>query len=344
MKLPPVWRAGKLYPAIVSRLLRKGWCQVQTRLRRAQRFDLVGWLLLGSVLLVWWRWSSLSWHARGMILAAYGIVFGLVMLAPALRTRGLLKSGVQAEGTVVGAEQKTRTQRNDVVTYYYPRVQFTTPDGRQVMFTSGLGSPSEPQMGYRLRVRFHPGHPEQAEVDEAATWMLRAAFGVLGGLGLLIAGVVVYGHEPDYVSAGVTNNVEGTGRVRAVPANGRIGETLRVYDEVGDAQLEVTVARLRFSTGDPLDQPAHGLFMGAYVRLYAIADEPDELAIAALVGGRYYDGDAITGSTAFEPSLDYVTLESGERVSGWLVFDVPARHGQLVLRNLEEQTVGVWKY
>jgi hypothetical protein len=80
-----------------------------------------------------------------MILAAYGIVFGLVMLAPALRTRGLLKSGVQAEGTVVGAEQKTRTQRNDVVTYYYPRVQFTTPDGRQVVFISGLGSPASPR-------------------------------------------------------------------------------------------------------------------------------------------------------------------------------------------------------
>jgi hypothetical protein len=78
--------------------------------------------------------------------------------------------------------------------------------------------------------------------------------------------------------------------------------------------------------------------------LYAIADEPDELVIAALVGGRYYDGDAITGSTAFEPSLDYVPLESGERVSGCLVFDVPARHGQLVLRDLDEKTVGVWKY
>ena len=318
---------------------------MQTRLWRGRRFDLVGWLLLGSVLLVWWRWSSLGWHARGMILAAYGIVFGLVMLRPALRTRGLLTAGVQAEGTVVGAEQKTRTQRNDVVTYdYYPRVQFTTPDGRQVVFTSGLGSPNQPEMGDRLRVRFRPGHPEQAEVDQAATWMLRAAFGVLGGLGLLIAGVVVYGQEPDYVSTGVTTNVEGTGQVRAVPANGRIGETLRVYDEVGDAQLEVTVARLRFSTEDPLGQPEHGLFMGAYVRLYAVADEPDELAIAALVGGRYYYGDAIAGSTAFEPSLDYVTLESGERVSGWLVFDVPARHGQLVLRDLDEKTVGVWKY
>jgi hypothetical protein len=30
---------------------------------------------------------------------------------------------------------------------------------------------------------------------------------------------------------------------------------------------------------------------------------------------------------------------SGERASGWLVFDVPARHGQLVPRDLDAHTV-----
>jgi hypothetical protein len=319
---------------------------VLTRRWRGRRFDLAGWLLLGSVLVVWWRWSSLSWHARGMILAAYGVVFGLVMLVPALRTRGLLETGAQAEGTVVGAEEQTRTRRNDVVTYYYPRVRFTTPDGRQVVFTSGLGSPGQPQMGYRLRVRYRPGQPEQAEVDRAATWMLRAGFGVVVGLGLLVAGVVVYGNESEagHVSSGTNNHIDGTGQIQAVPASGRIGEMLRVYDELGDAQLEVTVAQLRFSGDDPLGQPEHGLFMGAYVRLYAVVDQPDELVFAALVAGRYYRGDAVTGSTVFDPSLDHMALESGERASGWLVFDVPDRHGQLVLRDLDEHTVGAWTY
>jgi hypothetical protein len=127
-------------------------------------------------------------------------------------------------------------------------------------------------------------------------------------------------------------------------ATGKIGDKLTVYDEAGDAHVEVTVTRLKFSTGDEFDQPQRGLYMGAYVKVHALADEQDLLDVYALVGGHNYSGDAITGSTAFDPFLDYVTLNRGERASGWLVFDVPARHGQLVLRDLDGQKVGVWKY
>jgi hypothetical protein len=31
-------------------------------------------LVFGSVFVVIWKWDSLSWHDRGMILAAYGVV------------------------------------------------------------------------------------------------------------------------------------------------------------------------------------------------------------------------------------------------------------------------------
>ena len=316
---------------------------MQTRLWRGRRFDLVGLLLAGSVLLVWWRWSSLSWHARGMILAAYGVVFVLVMLPPALRTRGLLKTGARGEGTVVGADERTRTQRNDVVTYYYPQVRFTTAEGRQVVFTSSFGSSAKPELGYRLRVRYRPDDPGQAEVDQAITWMLRAAFGVVGGLGLLVAAVVVYAQPSRDLPTGTVTRIEGTGQVRAVPASGRIGEMLTVYDQSGDAQVAITVTQLKFSAGDQFGQPAHGLFLGAYVRLHAVVDQPDVPDISVLVGERFYE-EAATFSAAFDPALDYLMLESGERASGWLVFDVPDRHGQLVLRDPDEHKVGVWTY
>jgi hypothetical protein len=317
---------------------------VQTRLWRGRRFDLVGWLLLGSVFLVWWRWSSLSPHARGIILAAYGAVFALVMLPSALRTRGLLKTGAQAEGTIVGAEERTSIRRDDVVTDYYPRVRFTTPEGRQVVFTSSFGSPGEPELGDRLRVRYRPEDPQQAEVDHAITWMLRAAFGVVVGLGLLVAGVVVYAPPSRGLPTGIVPKVEGTGQVRAVPASGRIGEMLTVYDERGAAQVAMTVARLKFSTGDEFDQPEHGLYMGAYVRLHAVVDQPDVPDLRARIGGRYYEEATFSAALAFGTPLDDSVLDSGEQGAGWLVFDVPDRHGQLVLRDPDEHTVGVWTY
>lgn len=150
----------------------------------------------------------------------------------------------------------------------------------------------------------------------------------------------------------VVEDVDGTGHlepatvwpVRPKVTSGKIGDKLTVYDERGDAQLEVTVTRLKFSTGDEFDQPQRGLFMGAYVTAHALAPEQDIPEIYALVGGHHYTGDAITSSTAFDPYLDPVTLSTGERAAGWLVFDVPARHGQLVLRDLDGHKVGVWKY
>jgi hypothetical protein len=61
--------------------------------------------LLPSGLLVWKIWDSLSLHARGMILAAYGVILPFSQLIPALRTRELPKTGVRAQDTVVGAER-----------------------------------------------------------------------------------------------------------------------------------------------------------------------------------------------------------------------------------------------
>jgi hypothetical protein len=41
-------------------------------------------------------------------------------------------------------------------------------------------------------VRYRPEDPEQARVDTPWAWVVPAALGVLGGLGLLVAGVVAY--------------------------------------------------------------------------------------------------------------------------------------------------------
>jgi Protein of unknown function (DUF3592) len=153
----------------------------------------LGFLLIGSVFVVSRVWHSLSWHARGMILAAYGIAFLPFALIPALRTRGRLKSGARTQGTVVGTDRQKDTGAR--TSYYHPVVRFTAPDGRTVEFTSAVGYQIKPDEGDPVPVRYRPDNPEQAEIDRAIAWMMPAAFGLLGGLGLLVAGVVTYLNE-----------------------------------------------------------------------------------------------------------------------------------------------------
>ena len=148
----------------------------------------------------------------------------------------------------------------------------------------------------------------------------------------------------------VIEDVDGTGHFeladppppRPEIATGKVGDKLTVYDEFGDAQLEVTVTQVKFSRGDEFAPPERGLYMGAHVKAHALADDQYPYSIYARVGGHLYD-QAIAGF-AFEPPLEPVPLNKGERTAGWALFDVPTRHGQLVLRDLDEKTVGVWRY
>jgi hypothetical protein len=151
-------------------------------------------LVFGSVFVVFWKWDSLSWHARGIILAAYGVVCLGAGLIPARRARELLKIGAQAQGTVVDVKE-SRGDYYAPGTTYAPVVRFTAVDGRTVEFTSAVGTSHSPDIGSAVPVRYRPGDPEQAEIDRASMWMLPAAFGLAGGLGLLVAAAIVYSSQ-----------------------------------------------------------------------------------------------------------------------------------------------------
>jgi len=61
------------------------------------------------------------------------------------------------------------------------------------------------------------------------------------------------------------------------------------------------------------------------------------------VRGHHYDGDAY--AEGFTPELDYVEPQAGETAEGWLVFDVPARHGQVVLSGgFDGGKLGTWAF
>jgi len=178
--------------------------------------------------------------------------------------------------------------------------------------------------------------------QEPAGWQATAATGPAGA-GQFSEVTIPPATEPPATEPTTTEPATTQPKVAA----GRVGDRLTAYDEFGTARLELTVTRVTFWAGVQFDYPQHGLYMGAYVKVHALADEQDTpwQDSYALVGGHRYPGDAITISTAFEPPLDPITLSQGEGTSGWLVFDVPARHGQLVLRDiLNERPLGIWKY
>lgn len=333
-----------------------------TSFARSSRGQALGFLVAASAVVVWWKWDSLRPHARGLILAGYGVTLAGFLLFEAFGTRRLLTSGAMARGTVVGAERQSGGSRDRGSFTYRPVVRFTTADGRTVTFTSAVGYRSEPEVGGAVGVRYLPADPEQAEIDSATMWVFPAVVGLVFGLWLLAAGVVIYNQQPQFVTAAGDFGGESVTPESVTPesvtaesvpperppppevATGRIGDTLTVHDASGRAQLAVTVTRLRFATDDKFARPEHGFYMGAYVKAHALSDEQDALDLYALVRGRHYEGDAYTTSTAFEPPLDLLPFNKGERLAGWMVFDVPSRHGQLVLDNVDGDKVAVWTY
>ena len=148
----------------------------------------------GSVVVVYSKWDSLSWHGRGVILAVYGVVglaFGLNEMS---RTRGLLKSRAWSQGAVVDVDEDTgRDDDGTRFTNYYPVVRFTTMDGDMVEFTSTASYASKPEIGTTVDVRYLPDDPEQAEIDrDVSTLMVPAVTLSFVGVVLLVAGAVVY--------------------------------------------------------------------------------------------------------------------------------------------------------
>jgi hypothetical protein len=306
--------------------------------------------------------DSLAPTTRAMVFAAAGVTLLGVVLPLQLRTRALLKHGVKVQGTVVGAEEKTgRGSDNLPYRTYHPVVRFTTTDGRTVTFTSGLGfSGRQPRIGSAVPVRCHQDDPERAEIDRAYLWMVPAAPSLLAGVGLLVAAVVAFTDEPrvapaaeaSQVAPTVVDSPEDSVTEEPVPmgppakvATGRIGDRLTMVDHSGTAQLQVTVTRLKFSRGDQVLQPEHGWHMGVHVEAHALADAQD-LFISARVDGREYSDLWEITWGGFDPllDLDELSLNKGERVAGWLVLDVPGRHGQLVLHNQWTHKLAVWTY
>jgi len=107
----------------------------------------------------------------------------------------------------------------------------------------------------------------------------------------------------------------------------------------------MAVTKTKVSSGDEFDTPERGLYFGIYVKLISLIDALSSKANGTLYvtmrGHRYEQ----TSASGFKPSYSFSELNAGEATEGWLVFDVPDRHGNVILSDSFEGTkVAVWTF
>ena len=129
-----------------------------------------------------------------IVLGAITLVLGVVCAVVVLHTRSFLADSSSASGRVIGLVSRQSCDHDDdnreenCTTVYAPRVQFTTGDGRQVVFVSGsASSPPSYTEGDPVDVRYRPSDPSDAKIDSVTGVWLAAM--VTGGLTVFFAGL-----------------------------------------------------------------------------------------------------------------------------------------------------------
>jgi Domain of unknown function (DUF4352) len=95
--------------------------------------------------------------------------------------------------------------------------------------------------------------------------------------------------------------------------------------------------------------PQNGYFVSVHVTVNATADgfDIDPLDFYALSGTTHYDegdGNAFEGPDNAN-ELEATTLNAGESANGWLLFDLPSPHGQIVYApNLNGEPLAYWDF
>jgi hypothetical protein len=107
----------------------------------------------------------------------------------------------------------------------------------------------------------------------------------------------------------------------------------------------MAVTRVKTSNGDQYNTPERGHYLGVYVKLLSLVDglaaKTNGTVYVAMRGHRYDP----TFGVGFTPGYDFTDLNAGEATEGWLEFDVPAVHGDVILSDTFEGTkVAVWTF
>ena len=129
-------------------------------------------------------------------LAAFGLLSGAAWTY--FKQQRTMQSRVATTGTVVELTQQNTTRGYILC----PVVEFTTPSGEKIRFTSEFGSrPASHAIGQSVAVRYDPADPQKAEVESAMSlWLvplIMVFMGVIAGcLSVAFLGFYGFGISP----------------------------------------------------------------------------------------------------------------------------------------------------
>jgi hypothetical protein len=128
------------------------------------------------------------------------------------------------------------------------------------------------------------------------------------------------------------------------PSTAHLGEAVSFADSFGKHSADITVVRKKVSTGSGFENPNNGRYVGLFVRVKAFQDGISVPSFYALEQGKHYDSTCCT--TGFTPELSALSnLNQGETAEGWVLFDVPAASGKLVMQEFaSEKAQATWLF
>lgn len=132
--------------------------------------------------------------------SALGLLGGAVWAF--VKQQRTMSDRVEATGTVVGLTRTATTSGRSTI--ICPVVEFTTPSGQEIRFTSEFGSlPAKHTIGQSVNIRYDAADPQKAEIDSAMSlWLVPLILIFMGVIACCMALVflAVYDLAPSTIS------------------------------------------------------------------------------------------------------------------------------------------------
>ena len=113
--------------------------------------------------------------------ATFALIGGVMLISAGrrfTRQRAFVRNSAVTSGTIVALTENREPEEIS----YFPTVKFKTPAGREITFTSEMGSSVDAgRVGDAVAVRYQVDQPQVAAIDSfMSLWGLTLVLGVLG--------------------------------------------------------------------------------------------------------------------------------------------------------------------